>query len=50
MTPETPTSQVNHKDMLAEMTETLEQSKVELTPQIREYITNHAHIIQDKFQ
>jgi len=49
MTPELTKSQVI-QDQLADLNETLEKEKVQLTPEVEEYVREHVRALQDKLQ
>ena len=49
MTPEIQKSQVI-QDQLADLTQTLEKEKVQLTPEVEEYVRSHVRAVQNKLQ
>ena len=38
------------QEQLADLTQTLEKEKVQLTPEIEEYVRSHVRAVQDKLQ
>jgi hypothetical protein len=49
MTPELPKSQAA-LEQLADLNQTLEKEKVQLTPEVEKYVRNHVRAVQDKLQ